>query len=572
MDPNSAQNGGQNSPTAPDPTSGSASSSYQEPSGLNQAPTPSPLLNQTPLQEIPGQPQATDVADQTQPATPKADLSQVFTSSVAPETATSDGGARKSRKGLIFLILAFFLVVLLAGTGGLTWAVAYEKIKLEKYPDFQKKVSAFVMELPFTPKTPKFLLARTAMAHQDITKQTFDISMAIDSADLTSSLGLSNLDIQAKGALDYSDPKNVFGNLELSITKDFQVELKKKDKMLYFKLNKLPSFLLAFLGISSEQLDPILDKWVSYDTTPLDTEARKSIQQDREVDPLSEEFIDENFEKYIDEEVLSKMELSSAEEEGHAVYKITMDADSDLIDHLGKKLAEAERQKSNYAYPSTYPKQDEKLSDFIKDMKWEIYIDKKTYYTRKVIVSVELEYDQSQGYSTFLMDSANPLSQKNEAKIAFAMKFDKFGEEVVVEEPTESITFEEFTDLLSSTVIEIYGNSLNGSLAQSRDTKRKSDLMTLSSALEMYYMDCTKYPATLEDLTHTAGSENCQYQTSGGVYITMIPTDPYGTSYFYQTAGSDSYSLCANLEITPTASPPCPNKDYNYHVTSVSLP
>jgi hypothetical protein len=570
MDPNSAQNGGQNSPTAPDLTNGNVPSSYPEPSSLSQTPTPSPLLNQTPLQEIPGQPQAPGVADQTQPAIPRADLPQVFTSNVAPETAMSNGG-RKPKKGLIFLILAFILVVLLAGTGGLTWAVAYEKIKLEKYPDFQKKVSAFVMELPFTPKTPKFLLARTAMAHQDITKQAFDISMAIDSADLTSSLGLSNLDIQAKGAFDYSDPKNVFGNLELSFTKDFQMELRKKETMLYFKLNKLPSFLLAFLGISSAQLDPILDKWVSYDTTPLDTEARKSIQEDREVDPLSEEFIDENFEKYIDEEVLSKMELSSAEEEGHAVYKITMDADSDLIDHLGKKLEEAERQKSNYAYPPSYQKVEEKLSDFVKSMKWEIYIDKKAYYTRKVIVSVELEYDQSQGYSTFFMESANPLSQKNEAKIAFAMKFDKFGEEVVVEQPAESMTFEEFTELLSSTMNDVYGNSMQSSLASSRDVKRKSDLMALSSALTLYYADCAKYPSTLTDLTHTAGSENCQNQTNGGIYIMTIPTDPYGTDYFYQ-ASSDSFSLCANMEIPPTTSSACPDSNFNYHVTPGSLP
>ena len=156
---------------------------------------------------------------------------QVFTSQIqTPQEAMVDSSGIRSRKPLLFLLVLLFLVLILTGLGGLTYAVAYEKIKLEKYPDVQKKVSAFVMELPFMPKTAKFLLAKTALAHQNITKQSFDISVAIDSADLTSSLGLSNLDIQAKGAFDYSDPRNVFGNLELSFTKDFNMELKKKDK------------------------------------------------------------------------------------------------------------------------------------------------------------------------------------------------------------------------------------------------------------------------------------------------------------------------------------------------------
>ncbi|MCL5019702.1 MAG: type II secretion system protein GspG [Patescibacteria group bacterium] len=342
--------------------------------------------------------------------------------------------------------------------------------------------------------------------------------------------------------------------------------------MLYFKLNKLPSFLLAFLGINTTQLDPILEKWVAYDTTPLDTEARKSIQADKEVDPLSEEFIDDNFEKYIDEKVLSKMKLSSTEEEGHPVHKITVDADSDLIDHLGKKLEEASRQKSNYAYPQTYSNEPEKLSDFIKNLKWEIYIDKKTYYTRKVIVQVDLEYDQSDSYGTFFMDTTSPLSASNKAKIAFAMKFDKFGEEVVVEEPSEFMTFEEFTNKLSDALNEIYGDAFTSSLAQSRDTKRKSDLYGLRNALEMYHVDCSKYPSSLSDMTHSAGSENCQNQTSGGIYIMSIPTDPGGSDYFYQTSENGaSYSLCANLEVPPTNPNSCPDSSYNYHVTPTSF-
>lgn len=520
-----------------------------------------------PPQEETGFQTSPSETDTVQPQDPINNEPQIITTQPqTPHEAMVDNGGRKSRKPIIFLFLAFVLILILVSFGGLTYAVAYEKIKLDKYPDLQKKVSNFVMELPFMPKTPKFLLARSAMAHQDITKQSFDISMAVDSADLASSLGLSNMDIQAKGAFDYSDPRNVFGNLELSLTKDFNIELRKVDKMLYFKLNKLPSFLFAFLGVKASNLDPILNKWVSYDTTPLDTEARTRIQEDREVDPLSEEFIDKNFEKYLDEEVLSKMSLSSDTEEGNAVYKITLDADSNMIDHLGKKIEDAYRQKSNYAYPQQSGNESEKLSDFIKKFKWEIFIDKKNFFTRKVIVSIDLEYDSNNGLGSFSMGSLiSPVSSKNNAKIVLAAKFDHFGEEVIIEEPESSITIEEFSDLLSTTFNEIYGSSITSSQAQARDAKRRSDLSALRSALEMYNIECNGYPNDLNSLTYTKKSDGCL--SDGEAYMSIVPSDPNGGNYYYQiVSGNESYNLCANLETPPTTPSTCPDPSFNYHL------
>lgn len=570
MDPTAPGNGQDESPTqtqtVPDsqPLDGSVSTFPTEPTNEPQNP---PQMTEQSTQSVsdPQTPRAGSQAGQesvnNQP--------QTYTSQVqSPQEAVIDDSPKKSRRPLLFLILIFFLILTISGLGGLTYAVAYEKIKLDKYPDLQKQVSYFVMELPFMPKTAKFLLAKSALAHQDITRQTFDVSVAVDSADLSSSLGLSNMDIQAKGAFDYTDPKNVFGSIELSFTKDFNMELKKKDEMLYFKLNKLPSFLFAFLGIGTANFEPITNKWVAYDTTPLDTEARRSIQEDREVDPLSEEFIDKNFEKYIDDMVLSKMQLSSDTEEGHSVHKITLDTDKELIDHLGKKIEEASRQKSNYVYPQSDSNDAEKLSDFIKRLKWEMYIDKETYYTRKVILSIDLEYDSSDGLGAFSLGSLmNPLPSNNSAKVVLAAKFDKFGEEVIVEEPSEFITLEEFTNLLSSALNEIYGGAFESSRSQTGDSKRIADLATLRATLEMYKTDCGKYPSDLSDMTHSAGSENCQYQSNIGSYILIIPTDPDGSNYYYMVSDNgNSYDLCANLDTPVTIQIACPDPSYNYHL------
>ena len=538
----------------------------QEP--YNQVPTEASTAGQE-TQQIPSAqaPVAEPVAAQTDPA----DLPQVFTSQASsPHDAVIDNSQKGSRKPLLFILLILFFILTLSGLGGLTYAVAYEKIKLEKYPDAQKRVSYFVMNLPFMPKSAKYLLAKTAMVHQDVTRQSFDISMAVDSADLSSSLGLSNLDIQAKGALDYSNPKNIFGNLEISFTKEFNMELIKKDEMLYFRLNKLPSLLFAFLGIGTVNFEPIMNKWVAYDTTPLETEARKSITSDREMDPLSEEFIDKNFEKYIDETILSKIKLSSDTEEGYAVHKLALDADSELIDYLGKKLEETSRQKGNYVYDQGSAAEPAKFSDFIKRLKWEIYIDKETYYTRKVIFAIDLEYDSSDGLGAFSMGSMiNPLASNNKAKIVLAAKFDKFGEEVVVEEPIESINFEEFTRLLSDTFSELYGgvfDSYESQVGQAADARIKTDLMQIEFALEYYKADCGKYPNELNDLASFPVSDGCSGEES---YHREIPKSPDGSDYFYKASDDrNSFDLCANLENPTTITNTCPDVTYNYHITS----
>ncbi len=422
----------------------------QNPSDPTQTQT-TPVDAQSPVTststEPVSQPESTFTQDFSQQA-PEVVQSQVLTPTVtSPEKP-------KSRKKLFLILLLIFFFLLLIGAGGLTYAVAYEKIKLTKYPEIQKKVSVLVQSIPFMPKTPKFLLAKSALAHQEVTKQSFDVSIAVDSADLASSIGLTTIDAKVAGAVDYSDPKNVIFFVDASVTKDFNFELKKKDKFLYFKINKLPAFLLAFLGLKTETFSPILEKWVSYDTTPLDTEARRSIQ-DQEVDPLSQEFLDENFSKYIDEEVLGEMVLEKVTEEGMDMYKITLEADPSLIDHLGSKL-EAERSKKSGA--SLQAQQDKtKLSDMVKKLKWEIFIDKNSYYMRKLVVVANLEVDKSSSLGSPFLGTSSSLSDKSKATFAFAIKSGKFGEDVVVEVPDSSMTFEEFTNLISEIVAKAYG-------------------------------------------------------------------------------------------------------------------
>jgi prepilin-type N-terminal cleavage/methylation domain-containing protein len=81
----------------------------------------------------------------------------------------------------------------------------------------------------------------------------------------------------------------------------------------------------------------------------------------------------------------------------------------------------------------------------------------------------------------------------------------------------------------------------------SRDVRRKADLETIRSGLEMYRSDCGAYPSSLpsagSQLTGSGGT------CSGNVYINSIPGDPIsGRQYSYRRINNTSYELCTALE------------------------
>ncbi len=101
--------------------------------------------------------------------------------------------------------------------------------------------------------------------------------------------------------------------------------------------------------------------------------------------------------------------------------------------------------------------------------------------------------------------------------------------------------------------ISIFG--LQGARESSRDSKRKADLESIRSALEIFRADCGHYP---NQGTMPAGSQirgdgtsNCP---AANVYMESVPGDPDGTSnYTYTRTNATRYQLCANLEESATA-------------------
>lgn len=91
---------------------------------------------------------------------------------------------------------------------------------------------------------------------------------------------------------------------------------------------------------------------------------------------------------------------------------------------------------------------------------------------------------------------------------------------------------------------------LQGARESSRDAKRKADLETLRSGLEIFKSDCNKYPtANIVSLTSLTGDGSTSSCALTNTYLSSIPADPVSAtrSYRYSSDGT-TYYVCAALE------------------------
>jgi len=116
---------------------------------------------------------------------------------------------------------------------------------------------------------------------------------------------------------------------------------------------------------------------------------------------------------------------------------------------------------------------------------------------------------------------------------------------------------------------------LQNARQSSRDAKRKADLGTIRSGLEMYKADCDKYYVGASLPSPLKGSSTTGSCLTANTYISIIPADPVspGRSYGYSSvAPGTAYILCAALEQSTAVVPAgCAGKCVvacNYSVTN----
>ncbi len=97
--------------------------------------------------------------------------------------------------------------------------------------------------------------------------------------------------------------------------------------------------------------------------------------------------------------------------------------------------------------------------------------------------------------------------------------------------------------------------ALRGARESARDARRKADLETIRSGLEIYKADCDAYPGSIQFGGTLAGDGiNCP---ATNIYIQEVPQDVLsGQNYSYTLSGT-TYTLCAALEDEMTGVSDC---------------
>lgn len=108
-------------------------------------------------------------------------------------------------------------------------------------------------------------------------------------------------------------------------------------------------------------------------------------------------------------------------------------------------------------------------------------------------------------------------------------------------------------------ILSVVGlGTFTSSQIKARDSRRKSDLRTISDSLEVYYNDFGSYPISNggDILGCFAGAvETCsagviwQNSDNGTTYMVQIPEDPGGGRYYYMSDGT-YFQIYARLENT----------------------
>lgn len=422
-------------------------------------------------------------------------------------------------KIIIFSFIAILILTLIGGTA--TYAIAYDKIKINN-PALEKSITQFVQGMPFTPKTPKFLLNAAMSAHQKVSSFDFNISIAAKSDSLTSVLGSDKGDVNVQGFIDYKDPEKIALSLNGALSTDFNIDIRKKDYFFYLKINKIPLTILALAGIKDPSIiKPILENWVGIDTTPLNTEARKTLNEQEKKNITINEKVETELNKLMEEKILNAITVKSEDLDGAKTYKLEFKPDQSVWDFIDQRNNE-----------------EAKTADMFEKFILTVWIDQNDSLIKKVEVLADVKTDAPMSFISPLASTVNSnlsivpgSKEKIVTSIAGVVKLSAYNEQKNVEVPGKYMSVEEF--------YSIFMNAMSGKKVSANDVTRQSHIEKIFQSLTACFQASSPhmYPRYLENLKGCGGTVE-------------VPIDPSsGQPYEYKTnAARSKFSLKAKLD------------------------
>jgi hypothetical protein len=372
------------------------------------------------------------------------------TSAISSTDVSPDKPKKAHSFPIALVVFLMLFLVLTGGVGASAYLIAAGKIVI---PDvnLQNKVSSFLVTIPFLPKNPKILLASSLAAHEKLSRNSFELSIAAASNDFQAALGSNSLDFQIKGYTDLATPENPRFYMTVDATKDFSAKIRKSDKMMYFKIDKVPLALSTFIGMDPNYLPPILENWVAYDTSGLETEAAINLPQLNPKSPI-DEATQQMLIRLADEDIFPLITVTQEEVDGFSAYRLDFKPTPEQLDVIYYKLKD-ELSKRTDMSKNDVLSTDAPPSKSLRDFSFTIWIDSTQFYVRKAVLTSIFVSPSS--FSFHLPSINYPVvpedtsdESKSEVSFSMALKLSDFGQEQQITAPQASITPEEYVSLI----------------------------------------------------------------------------------------------------------------------------
>jgi hypothetical protein len=398
---------------------------------------------------------------------------------------------------------------------------------------------------------PEMVLKKALSSMRDVKSLSFEakLDMSIGSDDTGS--GSDSLDLfgsfledtptqiilDAVGDVDRMDLENPKTRVNVAIYAGSELGTAEADfvsmnKELYFRINDVPLVLSMFLDT-----DNIKNQWIHYSLG----------KSDRFFDDDEGASEDDDFEDVILKEGYKALEVKEdygiEELDGVKVYHFKVGYNKEELILLAQKINETKSNKD--VINDALSDMDDEDWDEIADDDYEVWIEKKNYYLRKLEMTSESEEGAEFKYD-----------------IVFKVELSNFNKELNIEEPVDAIEVEDFLGsfLKGSMFEDLLEFGQTGEIRKkSDDARRVSDIKMLQTALELYFVDQNSYPIVAEKRTVGSGDfdvlcdQGFQADNTGcgTVYMSIVPIDPSEGEYVYEYKSVDGvrYTLDFVLEV-----------------------
>lgn len=306
----------------------------------------------------------------------------------------------------LLLIFLFFVVTLISAV----YLVSANKVDIQNQ-DLKNKIDNFVFRLPLVPKNPGTLLKLATLAHQKNFQNNLDLSFASN-----------DLELLLQGYTDFTDNKSPKFNLSGAIDEEFSLDLKKENQLLFLKFEKVPPSIMSLLNLRSDDLDPLTENWVAFDTSHLETQVGRSLENISNATPMIEE-------------LLSDFHQSKDRVNKFSCYKLFLNPNPEQLNHFVKLIIQASSPDRPILYADTSPVN---YSEVFRNFNLTVWIDSKDYYLRKIQLSTVLDPSSLTG----IVSWSNSLdgSLKPPLKMSLVLELSNFSQELPINIPSEYIT------------------------------------------------------------------------------------------------------------------------------------